>query len=265
MPTDGDHNRGAAVIVVGTVFGSLGLVLVSTRLWVRHYIVKKLGLDDLFIVLGLVSRKCLPHPHPLSRRFLIHQNQILIITFLIMQILEIHHGVGRHQYYLNLSHHLLSQESNALALVYISETIFILSTMFTRISICLFLLLIFGAKRVWRWGLYAIIAFVTVTSLAPGISVLLQCQPIRKVWEPSQPGTCWRPETALAIGNFNGGEFSPFFDLDDGRWVVLMCGKASSIFCDWALATLPIAFMWNIQMSIKVKMGICVLMGMGAL
>lgn len=75
-PIDGDHNRGAAVIVVGTVFGSLGLVLVSTRLWVRQHIVKNLGLDDLFIVLGLVSSKCLPHPHPLSRRFLTHQNQI---------------------------------------------------------------------------------------------------------------------------------------------------------------------------------------------
>lgn len=124
-----------------------------------------------------------------------------------MQILEVRDGVGRHQYYLNLSPQLLLRESNALALVYISETIFTFSTMFTRISICIFLLRIFGNKRVWRWGLHFIIAFVTVTSLAAGISVLLQCQPIRKVWKPSQPGTCWQPEIAVDIGDFNGGGF----------------------------------------------------------
>lgn len=93
-PPDGDRNKGAATIIVGTIFGSLGLVLVSMRLWVRARIIKKLGSDDLFIL-------------------------ICMIAVLVMEGLEVKYGVGRHQYYLNLNPYLLEQESNAIAWVYI--------------------------------------------------------------------------------------------------------------------------------------------------
>ena len=46
---------------------------------------------------------------------------------------------------------------------------------------------------------------------------------------------------------------------------MLMLRLAVAILCDWALASLPIVFLWNVQMSIKLKAGICVLMGMGFL
>ena len=38
-----------------------------------------------------------------------------------------------------------------------------------------------------------------------------------------------------------------------------------SVLCDWILATLPIVFLWNLQMKVRVKVGICALMGMGYL
>lgn len=59
--------------------------------------------------------------------------------------------------------------------------------------------------------------------------------------------------------------------LDDGFLYVcaqngvLMPRTAVAVFCDWALASLPIVFMWNLQMSLRLKAGICVLMGMGFL
>ena len=40
---------------------------------------------------------------------------------------------------------------------------------------------------------------------------------------------------------------------------------AASVLCDWTLATLPIVFMWNIQMRLRLKFGICALMGLGYL
>ena len=241
-PPDGDRNKGAAIIIVGTIFGSLGLVLVSMRLWVRARIIKRLGSDDLFIFLGLIT----------------------IIAALVMQGLEVKYGVGRHQYYLNLNPHLLEQESNAIAWAFISETVFVVSVLFTRISICLFLLRIFGTKKVWRWGLYSIIAFVIITGLPAGIVVLLQCPPTRRMRQPSQPGTCWRPEVGLGVGYFNGGA-SPRLLFSRVMRKLLMSSEAASVLCDWTLATLPIAFMWNIQMSIRIKVGICVLMSMGFL
>lgn len=41
--------------------------------------------------------------------------------------------------------------------------------------------------------------------------------------------------------------------------------SGASVLCDWTLATLPVVFLWDIQMRVRVKTGICVLMGMGYL
>ncbi|KAL2040131.1 hypothetical protein N7G274_007034 [Stereocaulon virgatum] len=220
-PPDGDRNKGAAVIVMGICGGGLGFALVSMRLWARARIVKRLGLDDFFILLGL----------------------ILMIAVLVIQGLMVKYGLGRHQYYLNLSPNLLEQEPKSVEWLYIGEAVFLASVMFTRISICLFLLHIFGTKKMWRWGLHSVIVCVIIIGLSTLIMVFFECHPVRKIWQPSHPGTCWRSEVALGVGGFNG---------------------AASVVCDWTLAALPIAFMWNIQISVRNKVGICILMGMGS-
>ena len=46
---------------------------------------------------------------------------------------------------------------------------------------------------------------------------------------------------------------------------MLMLRLAVAVLCDWTLASLPIVFLWNIQMSFKLKAGIRILMGMGFL
>ena len=46
---------------------------------------------------------------------------------------------------------------------------------------------------------------------------------------------------------------------------MLMLDIAVAVSCDWALASLPTVFMWEMQMSIKKKLGICTLMSLGFL
>ena len=41
--------------------------------------------------------------------------------------------------------------------------------------------------------------------------------------------------------------------------------KAANALADFILAFLPIVFMWDVQMNIRTKAGICILMGMGVL
>lgn len=179
----------------------------------------------------------------------------------------VHNGVGRHQFYLELSPELLLQLSQAIKWQYISQVVLILSTMFTKVSICFFLLRIFGTKPMWKRGLYGIMAFAVVTNISSASIVLAQCSPVQKLWDPLMPGTCWGPDTEISIGDYNGGEFYPgqrFLDVCAGKGLLTL-RIAVSVFCDWALASLPIVFMWNLQMSIKLKVGICVLMGMGFL
>lgn len=143
----------------------------------------------------------------------------------------------------------------------ISQPLSILSVTFTRISICFFLLRIFRTDRKWRWGLYGIAVFSAVTGIATAIITVTQCQPVQRLWYPLTPGTCWSPETTVAIGNFQGGMFL----LIMRHCTLLIITLAVAILIDWILASLPIVFMWNLQMSKKVKGGILVLMGMGYL
>ena len=46
---------------------------------------------------------------------------------------------------------------------------------------------------------------------------------------------------------------------------LLILSIAVAVLCDWTLASLPIVFLWNLQMSTKLKAGICILMSMGFL
>ena len=54
-PSGGDRNRGWVLMVVGIIFTTIGTMLVLARLYLRSHIKKNLGLDDLFILLGLVK------------------------------------------------------------------------------------------------------------------------------------------------------------------------------------------------------------------
>lgn len=181
-----------------------------------------------------------------------------------MGIFMVHLGIGRHMLYLSQSPELLARLSQALKLESIAEVLVICSLVFTKISICLFLLRIFGKnKKIWKWGLYSIMAFSIATNLGSVAVIYPSCRPVQKLWNPGLPGTCWRSSAYIAIAEYNGGE-SPLH-IPRKQEIMLTCHSAISILSDWALASLPIVFMWNIQMSIKTKVGITALMGAGFL
>ena len=88
----------------------------------------------------------------------------------------------------------------------IAAPIGIVSGLFTRLSICLFLLRIFGTKVYWRRGLYAIMVFVTAVVIPTVVGLLAQCSPTKKLWDPTVHGSCWSPQTVINLGYFHGGE-----------------------------------------------------------
>ena len=54
-PAGGDRNRGPALATTIIIFDVLATMSVLARMYVRSRIVKQIGLDDVFIVLSVVS------------------------------------------------------------------------------------------------------------------------------------------------------------------------------------------------------------------
>ena len=169
---------------------------------------------------------------------------------------SVHYGIGRHVVYLEPVQLLQATKWNR-----VGQMPLVISTMFTKLSISLFLYRIFATKRVWRWALYPIIVLNIIGNLASFTTILPQCSPVDKLWNPTVPGNCWDPKTQIDIGLFQGGKsFCPKHFIDKTN-----ISQAVSVFCDFVLAFLPIVFLWNIHIKAHIKLGICVLMGLGFL
>ncbi|KAL9626889.1 MAG: hypothetical protein Q9204_006960, partial [Flavoplaca sp. TL-2023a] len=70
-----------------------------------------------------------------------------------------------------------------------------------------------------------------------------QCRPYAKSWDPiGTPGYCWPVENTVKVALYSG---------------------IMSVSMDWLLASIPIAMLWNMQISTKKKFGICTLMSLG--
>ena len=54
-PVDADRKGNTVIIVLQSVFVAIATVLVVARLYVRSMILKSVGLDELFIIIALVS------------------------------------------------------------------------------------------------------------------------------------------------------------------------------------------------------------------
>lgn len=111
-------------------------------------------------------------------------------------------GFGRHVEFLKPGQVIRSLEYASL-----SETMFILSLMFSKISICVFLLRLLAdslAKKK-RYFLYLWIALLLVVNVVCVGQQLGQCTPANKLWDPIIPGTCEDPRIQSKFAYLNGG------------------------------------------------------------
>lgn len=194
------NNGGSAYIATQSIFVAIATLVVFVRIYVRSFVVKKFGIDDAAVVLALVSILVTQTQAYTDR------DQILSLVVCAMTSLTVHYST------LYLDHHFRTKAeaiydvTAALKWSSIAAPIGIFSGLFTRLSICLFLLRIFGTKSHWRKSLYAIMVFVTAVVIPTVVSLLAQCSPTKKLWNKTLPGHCWSPQTVIDIGYWNGGE-----------------------------------------------------------
>lgn len=121
-----------------------------------------------------------------------------------MGMTAVHYGLGRHIEVLPPEH-----ITTVIKWDYVQSLPLGLAAMFTKISVFFFLRRLFlttQTKWTWNWTLHFINAVNIAANLASASTVLPQCSPIKKLWDPTVPGSCWSPDTQRAIGIFQGGD-----------------------------------------------------------
>ncbi|KAF4625684.1 hypothetical protein G7Y89_g12482 [Cudoniella acicularis] len=212
-------DRGYILNIIEGIFLALAFTSLAARIYVRTRVTKNLGWDDFFIVLATVTA----------------------LVGLSMGMTAEHFGLGKH------IDSITSDDAiyQAVKWDYVQSLPLGLAAMFTKISIFIFMNRVFvntQTKWTWRWTLHFVNVVNIVANIISATTVLAQCTPVQKLWDPSIPGTCWPPKKQMAFGIFQG---------------------VASAFCDLVFSGLPVVFLWNVQISVRIKVGICSLMGLG--
>jgi len=139
-PQAGDANRSLAFLAVS--LGGTGIALLSCilRLIVRLRVVRSIGWDDYFIVISTVSTINL-----VNRLLPILSSKVLAIVGSGLNIPEGLYGFGRHAFDLTKHQRIEATKFSEFALPWL-----VMSTCFSKISICMFLLrVVEKQKRSW--------------------------------------------------------------------------------------------------------------------
>lgn len=165
-------------------------------------------------------------------------SMVIVFISFVLECYDTKWGSGRHTYYLSKEETLLASKWN-----YVAAPWGIMGLAIPKLAIVLFLQRIVGkAKRLRMLFLY----FITYASLVfSGIDVVilfLQCNPPHSAWNRSVPHTCWSPNVLSDISFFIGG------------WTALN---------DLVLALFPATIIYELQMSVRNKIALSVVLGLG--
>ncbi|KAL8862515.1 MAG: hypothetical protein Q9178_001013 [Gyalolechia marmorata] len=166
--------------------------------------------------------------------------QLLNICGMGFVAAEISNGLGRKRFYLAPGSY-----KKFLKYDYLDWVQVFLTLMLSKISICLFLLRLSNFRRI-RLGLHAMNIFLITSHIPLTFLVIFQCSPISKYWRNplDGPGRCFSKATVETIIIIQG---------------------ISSIVSDFIFAGFPIILLWDVQLSKRTKIGLCLLMGLGVI
>lgn len=117
----------------------------------------------------------------------------------------------------------------------------VIGALTTKISIGIFILRIRNNKKL-RIVLWTMITLLALSTFAVVVDLSVSCIPLRKLWEPTIPGTCSSLATAYTISYVQSG---------------------FAIVTDFLLTISPIVILWNVKIDKRRKWAICGLMSLG--
>jgi hypothetical protein len=171
------RNLNIALLVISSV-------ILATRLYVRLWMIRKPGLDDVFAVLAWGT----------------------LTTLSALEIVETFHGTGRQ---------MILVEPQDLAKFFsilpTMQLLYLASTGLVRLSIATFLPRLNKEASFKRlvWVLEAAISIVTIVCFSV---LLFECRPVRDLWNKSAPGAKCLPLAQQAILWYTHASFGILFD-----------------------------------------------------
>jgi len=170
---------------------------------------------------------------------------LIVISLLVFtgfcgcQLAGIHYGIGRHN--VDVAVPDLVQ---ALKYQILCEILYFADTALIKLSVGFLLRRITpNSAKVYCNILYVSMVILTLWSIITFCIILFQCNPVYTAWDKrSGKGHCLKP---TAIANV-GYSFS-----------------AMDILFDWMFALLPVPMLWDIKMSLQVKLSLILILGLG--
>ncbi|CAL5866416.1 uncharacterized protein PFLUO_LOCUS624 [Penicillium psychrofluorescens] len=173
-----NHDSRAIDVLVPTILTTaVAFILTGLRLYVRRFMIRMFGWDDVFNVLALFCA----------------------IVVMGLVIASTKYGLGRH--FLSLDP---VRAAYCVKLLRISEFFLIFSTVFLKISISLFLKRLFLTSKKWKIFFWCFIAFNSITSALDAAIIFPQCTPVEYNWNKGIKGTCWSDSVINGTGIAQG-------------------------------------------------------------
>ncbi|KAH7028257.1 hypothetical protein B0J12DRAFT_684233 [Macrophomina phaseolina] len=160
----------------------------------------------------------------------------LSIVGFSLQIAACKHGMGRHNYYVPSD-----DQSAALHYLFVMYCTWVFCVGLIRLSVA-FLLLRFFDTPAWRWSLRILVASIILSIIGGIIAQLIECRPLRAMWEAVADAKCWTNTEMQIFGYVQ---------------------SIITIIQDCVLSLIPIAFLKKLRRPLAERIVVACLMALG--
>ena len=167
-------------------------------------------------------------------------------------------GFGRHLKTLEPS-----RSIQALKYDYIQQPFHVMSSCFGRISFALFLVEIIQKFIARKRFLYSLMALQFAVNGSTAILIMAQCRPVQALWNRKIENNCLSPRVQEYYSFFQGCR-SRYRPADSGD-AFLLIRPAVNVITDFILAVFPATFIWQLNMKLRKKIGLTLVLGLGIL
>lgn len=228
-------NRGPEVAGVAGFFLALTTIAIALRCYCRAFVVKSFGWDDNVAIIAYVYILYSSTQHQQA-----NISQVLFVIFAGFAITGVQYGTGQHASAIPPG-----DIPIGLKWWWACEPVYVLSNMALKLSIGIMLYRI-AVSRVHKAIIWTVMIVHTLYGAFFFFLFVLQCQPSAYFWTQytGGKGKCINPNITVAA---------------------TYGYSAISCWTDWTMAILPVFLIWNLQMNIRTKISVAMILSMGAM